>query len=86
MEQDITVKRFDPLLYRRFKAQAIQRGLTVRQAIAEAMRLWIETDQRIRPRDAQQMQHAIQHMDKTRTPSGTWSAVEELRRWRERRA
>lgn len=85
MEQDITVKRFDPILYRRFKAQAIQRGLTVRQAIAEAMQLWIETDQRIRSRDALQMQHAIQHMDRTRTASGTWSAVAELRRWRERR-
>ena len=86
MEQDITVKRFDPVLYRRFKAQAIQRGLTVRQAIAEAMQLWIETDQRLRSRDALQMQQAIQHMDRTRTASGPWSAVEELRRWRERRA
>jgi len=83
MVTDVTIKSFDVMLYRRFKAEAIRRGLTVKDAIAEAMHLWIHYLQQTHPRDIIRIRNAIADIERTRTSSGKWSAVEEIRRWRE---
>ncbi|MHA1838355.1 MAG: hypothetical protein ACTSYO_00120 [Candidatus Ranarchaeia archaeon] len=85
MGTDVTIKSFDDMLYRRFKAEAIRRGLTVKDAIAEAMHLWIHYTQKSRPRDIIRIEKAIADIEQTRTPSGAWSGVDEIRRWREQR-
>ena len=85
MVTDVTIKSFDEMLYRRFKAEAIRQGKTVKEAVAEAMQLWIQDLQRNTPRDTIRIQKAIAELERTRTPSGEWSAVEEIRQWREGR-
>ena len=59
MGTDVTIKSFDDMLYRRFKAEAIRQGKTVKEAIAEAMQMWIRDLQRTTPRDIIRIRNAM---------------------------
>ena len=41
IEKSIFVRKFPEALYRRFKARCVMKKLTVRQALIEAMDMWI---------------------------------------------
>jgi hypothetical protein len=39
---DVTVKQVDRTLWRRVRATQVEQGLTMAQALEEALRLWLE--------------------------------------------
>jgi hypothetical protein len=86
MDTSILLKKIDKNIFRRFKAEAIREGLTVSEAAQEALEQWTRSKRFRKIKDVSRMKKAAEHMDATRTPSGDWSAVEEIRKWRDTRA
>jgi negative regulator of sigma E activity len=85
-ETNVLIKKMDEHVFRRFKAEAIREGLTVSKAAQEALEQWTRSRRLKGIKDVSRMRRAAEHMDATRTPSGDWDAVREIRRWRDTRA
>jgi len=81
---DVTIKNVSEDVFRIFKAEAVKKGLRLGDAVNEAFESWARSKRLKKLKDSSRIKRAIEHMDATRTPSGAWSGVREIRKWRER--
>lgn len=82
----VSIKDVDENAYRNLKAEAIRHDMRVGEAATEAFRLWVASKRQTRQRDEERMRKAAEEMDKLRMEGRvSWSGVEEIRKWRDRR-
>ena len=82
----VSIKDIDENAYRNLKAEAIRHDMKIGEAASEAFRLWVASKRQSRIRDEELMRRAAKVMDNLREKSEvSWSGVEEIRKWRDRR-
>jgi hypothetical protein len=82
----VSIKDIDENAYRNLKAEAIRHDMKIGEAASEAFRLWVASKRQSGIRDEERMRRAAEVMDNLREKSEvSWSGVEEIRKWRDRR-
>lgn len=80
---DVLLKKVDEGVFRLFKAEAVKEGVNVGEAAEKAFVQWIKSRRLQKVKERDRMKRAVEHIDAARTASGKWSAVKEIRKWRE---
>ncbi|NVM30232.1 MAG: hypothetical protein HWN65_15415 [Candidatus Helarchaeota archaeon] len=82
---NVTIKGVKENLYRIFKAEAIKKGITLREAINEAMEKWVKEEKLEMVKNKTDMQEAIKHMDANRQTNKDIDTLSIIRKWRKTR-
>ncbi|MHA1383084.1 MAG: hypothetical protein ACTSR3_04900 [Candidatus Helarchaeota archaeon] len=82
---NITIKGVKENLYRLFKAEAVKKGKSLKEAINEALEIWINQDKLKITKNRSVMREAIIHMDANRKKVGGIDTVAIIRKWRDNR-
>jgi len=89
MGTTIVIKDVEEEAFRNLKGEAAKAGLKIGDAASQAFKLWAQKRTLQRLRNIDKIRKAAQTIDENRaklTVRKEWSAVEEIRKWRELRS
>jgi len=84
----VVIKDVEEEAFRNLKGEAAKAGLKVGDAASQAFKLWTQNRTLQRLRNIDKMREAAKTIDENRaklTVQKEWSAVEEIRKWRDLR-